>query len=561
MARTVGVEIVIKAATSAAQSAVGALSAGFARFGALADRVKAGIGGFGKAAFNALAPINQGLEIAKKGMELYQQTIGASVAKSLELRAENDKLRKEYEAGTKAVNDFIGSVGDILLPIMLAVKDAFGDAGDNVAKYTEKNRELIGSRIVDVLAEVARITTSGVTVGFVLASRAVTGLQQVLAVLEGIGREALGGLASGAATLAELAARAARAAGKDGLAASISEAATAARDFAAAQTGAWDRASASVLRLAREQDTLESATDSVVDSINAGIGRFAVGAYQRLGEELRKTKQLTDGQSKAAAEVAKREAEWQQRRASLVAEHARDELAANERIMARTRANIAAQEAMRLESIERQREAFIAAQEAETQAATDFGVHAQSAFQGFADALASGIARGEKFGSVLKNALVTTITLAARAALIEISIEQIKAAAKAFSAHAGIPFVGPLLGAAAASAAAAAVGAIGAKLSGVGGMRTGGIVPGSGTGDRVPMMLEPGEAVIPRAQAAPYLDQVAQRTAQYLEPRGSARPVVLQMQSVVPATRAQMRAAVQEVMGAGVRRTHRLTGY
>jgi hypothetical protein len=62
-------------------------------------------------------------------------------------------------------------------------------------------------------------------------------------------------------------------------------------------------------------------------------------------------------------------------------------------------------------------------------------------------------------------------------------------AAKAFQAMAGIPIVGPALG------AVAAVGAFSLMMA----FEKGGIVPGVTVGDTVPAMLTPGEAVLPKA--------------------------------------------------------------
>lgn len=80
-------------------------------------------------------------------------------------------------------------------------------------------------------------------------------------------------------------------------------------------------------------------------------------------------------------------------------------------------------------------------------------------------------------------------------ALTNIAINTAEGAIKAYQSLAGIPLIGPALGA----AAAGAVIAFGAEQSSaVLAAQTGGRVEGIGRGDRVPAMLEPGELVVPR---------------------------------------------------------------
>lgn len=88
------------------------------------------------------------------------------------------------------------------------------------------------------------------------------------------------------------------------------------------------------------------------------------------------------------------------------------------------------------------------------------------------------------------------------ATIVQIGISTAEGALKAFTSLAWIPFVGPVLG----GIAAAALVAFGAEqISKVSGMKEGGIVPGTGRGDKVPAMLEPGELVVPRDVAAEIL--------------------------------------------------------
>lgn len=80
------------------------------------------------------------------------------------------------------------------------------------------------------------------------------------------------------------------------------------------------------------------------------------------------------------------------------------------------------------------------------------------------------------------------------AAFSQITAAAAKAGAEAFAAYAGIPVVGPALGAAAAAEAVAQTMAFATMLA----FNKGGLVPGTGNTDSVPAWLTPGELVIPK---------------------------------------------------------------
>jgi len=93
------------------------------------------------------------------------------------------------------------------------------------------------------------------------------------------------------------------------------------------------------------------------------------------------------------------------------------------------------------------------------------------------------------------------------ASIVQIGIKTAEGAISAYSALSGIPIVGPALGA----VAAAGVIAYGAEQArAVTSAKDGGIVPagGSGSRDRIPALLEPGELVVPKALAPNFIQSV-----------------------------------------------------
>lgn len=109
-----------------------------------------------------------------------------------------------------------------------------------------------------------------------------------------------------------------------------------------------------------------------------------------------------------------------------------------------------------------------------------------------------------------KNAQLKAIGKAA--ALVQIGIDTSRGAIAAYQAMAGIPIVGPGLG----IAAAAALTAYGfERAAEVAKAQEGGIVGGSGFGDKMPFLLEPGELITPRQNFEEVINAVvAQRQAQ-----------------------------------------------
>lgn len=90
------------------------------------------------------------------------------------------------------------------------------------------------------------------------------------------------------------------------------------------------------------------------------------------------------------------------------------------------------------------------------------------------------------------------------AAITQIGIDTAKSAMSIYAGFSTIPIIGPALGVAGAIAAVA----FGAeKISQVRSAAAGGIVPGVGSGDTVPMMLEPGEVVVPKALAPSFAEE------------------------------------------------------
>ena len=107
----------------------------------------------------------------------------------------------------------------------------------------------------------------------------------------------------------------------------------------------------------------------------------------------------------------------------------------------------------------------------------------------------------------------TLKSIGKRAAQAQIAIDTARGALSAYTSLSGIPIVGPALGAAAAGALIAYGGE---RLAQVNAAQRGGFVPNGagGSRDRVPMMLEPNELVVPKALAPDFIQSVGRPDAQ-----------------------------------------------
>lgn len=115
----------------------------------------------------------------------------------------------------------------------------------------------------------------------------------------------------------------------------------------------------------------------------------------------------------------------------------------------------------------------------------------------------------------------TQKTIGKAAALVQIGLNTQKGAIAAYSALAGIPVVGPALGAAAAAALVAFGIERAAKVQAA---QAGGLVAGTGFGDRVPFLLEPGELITPRQNFEEVITAVADQRATRREAEGVTEP-------------------------------------
>jgi len=157
------------------------------------DKASAMLEGFG----GAITAFNQGLEIAKKGFELFKLLIADNITAMIEYRGELDPVAKQLRRMGDEALYAKAVIFDLLTPVILGLGDAFRQTGNDVIGYVNTNRQLIATNITTFLADVARVLTGGIAEGLLWASRAVSGLIEAWNLLASVVETAIAGSIDG----------------------------------------------------------------------------------------------------------------------------------------------------------------------------------------------------------------------------------------------------------------------------------------------------------------------------------------------------------------------------
>ena len=484
MARVVEIGIVVKASAPEPKKVESSLKKVRDSLKRTEEQAKKSFEGFGAAVVVA----NQGLELFKKGFELTKKVFEETVAVSVELRSENDKLRKEFEDLDKETKNVQASIGDILLPTLLAATQAFDRATGGAGDFLQKNREILSAKVAETFVSIGKALTTGVAAGFLAVSRTVTFVRVAFHAVLGAINEVVAKQIEAVAVFIEGNAQIAEAFGADGLAGKAREAGRAVAELGAEFSSSGDEGQREIDELIRQQTVLESGVDRTVKAIEKGLGEIVPAAARKAAEAIIRVnadqekanaellKRLEEG-AKLDEEIGKRQADARQ--ANLDAELAAIDFLAQKKEEEFARAVARDKEQTDLEEAQ---QAKIAAG-AEGLAKSSIGF-----IKGFAAAAEEGTKAVAGFFKNLAIKILESLALVA-----------LSAAFKAL-----FTFLAPGVGGAAGTVFSFIGGIFGAQKGGLvpGFQDGGGFVPGVGRGDKVPALLEPGELVIPRDNVA-----------------------------------------------------------
>lgn len=428
-----------------------------------AQKAKEAFGKLGE----AMTPINQALEIMQKAQELLRLGFEQTVTKALEQRAENDKQLKQWKAINNAMEVTKGLIGDIILPLLLAVAEAFGPMNSSMDEYLKKNKQFLGMKIFETFAMIGKVLTTVVAASVILVARAWTGWKDIvnlvtLAVAKSF-EMIIAGLTKVLSTVAGLA----EFAGMDDFAKKVKGIAREAGLLGDVFGESADKAAAAIVKDHKALDALEKKVNDVAVAVFEGIDRAAVIAFKKLGEAIKKIppnaeelKKLMEELLRITKEVWAKAFEGLQRYMDKLVE-AEDGQARFLEGQAQLAIAIEGRIAEMANSI--------------TNAMMNFGSVAFEIFRQVGEGAGSAKITIEKaFGSLLK-------WLGAEIA-------------KFMAQKLVMAFMKFVLGGLMGGPLGGAIFAIGDFL----GLSEGGEVPGNGSGDIVPAMLEPKELVVPK---------------------------------------------------------------
>jgi len=414
-----------------------------------AQSVVAKFGAVGGAALRGFAVattgLNQGLELFKKGVEVFR----AFTDKSREYRDENDKLIKSFDESNNLIGSLAARVGDVLINAFNAAIKAMTPLIKSFRTFLVTNQKLIGLKLIEYFRDFALLMTTGVAKSIVGVTRIVTFFALAweavkLAVnksfqllLNGVGMiiEGYANIASYIPGVGEKISK------------GMMKAAEGARALGDEFAESGETAKKEIESLLTEQELLEQQIGKVEKTIKNGIGKVAVAAMSGLTD-------ASAGSNEKLGETAEKVGETTKEVKKL--DTAIDETHAKSIAMAQGLAGL-------YDTI-----------------GTSFG-------QTFTALITGAEKSGEVFTKFIGESLQATIQLA-RNSIISAQLTAIANSA------AGASFGGPLAIIGVTSIVAAIFETLLAKLPG---MAEGGMVRGGRSGqDSVPALLMPGEYVM-----------------------------------------------------------------
>jgi len=368
--------------------------------------------------------LNQGLELAKKGFEIFRMLILDNITAMVEYRGEADAIAKRFRKMGDDAKYTKAVIADLLTPAILGMSDAFNEAGASVVDYVNINRKLMAENIITFLADTGRVLISVVAKSLTVVSLIVSGLIETWHLLSAAVNDGISGILRGVEGLLRGFADLAEWTGKGELAQSMRDAADTSKlmsdTFA---DGAWESIEAMKEQVAAQ----EGFEQSIKDTEKAAL-------------------EFTDNAEKGALEYA---STWKG-----VKRHVDEATSAirNQRDAWASLEVSAATYYERVASFGEKDAAFFQKQSDAKKNLEVQNANAMASAIGSIGAAWTAVALAAVNGSEQMGVAVTNAVI--DSAMVAINAAAAMAAAKAFAAHQDFPIVGVALGLAAAAAAA-----------------------------------------------------------------------------------------------------------
>jgi hypothetical protein len=478
-------------------SAKDAASAAFKKVGStsidalgLISKASSKVWGAFKFGMQAIRTLDSALNVASRAWRAVSGAISDVVSKSLEFRQQGDPMIDFFRDAQREGDLVKARLGDVLLPVIKGVADAFGAATGRLSDWLAENRKMLSLKLIEWLSAVAKWLVSGVGSGLRAVLKGWLVWKQATLALRAGFSELFATLAMGIANATNNLSALARGIGlndlADGLAGVTDRLVLFSQNLEGSAQTAQDEFTDVTMVFEAMNDKVVELEKSSVSAIDAaGKAAKKVNEVMRAGAKKSTEEQKTDADLRMRLEkqaidgiMAMQQAryEWQQEIGKKILADHNDQIAAMMPALMR-----------HAEAWQRMNQVIM---EATSEAATSVG---QTFGENLAGVVAGQVKVEEGFKSMAKSA-VDSVLAAVEKIVVARAVE---AASGAASSQSSIPYIGPILAVAAATAMFAFVRGL------LSFMATGGVVRGGISGrDSVPAMLMPGEIVLNTGEAS-----------------------------------------------------------
>jgi hypothetical protein len=283
--REVGIKITAKDLTGKAFRAIGT---GAGKATKAINAIPAAAGKAMKAFAIMSTGVNQAFELWAKVRERIVTAVKDAADASLKFRAATDPMRKWWEGQVKGIDLVQARIGDVLLPVLKGLSDAYAEVSTGAGKWLATNRELISGRLLDWMLAAIRMGANLVEVFGGLTKVALVieaAFDAVLIVINTTIQLAL----QGTADLIEGFAKAADMVGADGLGKSLHEAAQAVWEWGGVFEKTNDESIDSIMAIGENMDAVTIGTEAAAEAMRSFVnaaekaGRSAIAKDRGAG--------------------------------------------------------------------------------------------------------------------------------------------------------------------------------------------------------------------------------------------------------------------------------------
>ena len=253
----------------------------------------------------AVTGLNSLLELSQQVWSTVSDAISGATSAALEQRSETDKQRKDWEKLFGTMDRIQVLLGDILIPIILGVADAFEDTTGALELYIGQNKELIGTKTIEFLVTTGKILTSVVATSLLLTAQAWFGWKEIIIATEVIVNQFFKLILDGSSEAILAMQFLAEAVGADDLVNSLAVLRGEVKLLGNEFELSGDKALGELAKEAAALKAFEKTINDVQDAIIAGIDTAAVNAFKRLREEVKKVNPDLEKQKKLLEEIAR----------------------------------------------------------------------------------------------------------------------------------------------------------------------------------------------------------------------------------------------------------------